>query len=94
MIDGQLLRLPIPELNAERRQELIKVAHKYAEAAKVAIRHVRRDGMDIIKKLEKDGGISQDDARVASDDVQKLTDAQIAEADSMLEKKQQEISQV
>ncbi|MBA4204449.1 ribosome recycling factor [Pannonibacter phragmitetus] len=94
VIDGQLLRLPIPELNAERRQELIKVAHKYAEAAKVAIRHVRRDGMDIIKKLEKDGGISQDDARVASDDVQKLTDARIAEADSMLEKKQQEISQV
>jgi ribosome recycling factor len=94
VIDGQLLRLPIPELNAERRQELIKVAHKYAEAAKVAIRHVRRDGMDIIKKLEKDGDISQDDARVASDDVQKLTDARIAEADVMLEKKQQEISQV
>ncbi|WP_198647002.1 ribosome recycling factor [Pannonibacter carbonis] len=94
VIDGQLLRLPIPELNAERRQELIKVAHKYAEAAKVSIRHVRRDGMDLIKKLEKDSKISQDDARVASDDVQKLTDGRIAEVDSMLDKKQQEISQV
>ncbi|ADZ70521.1 Ribosome-recycling factor [Polymorphum gilvum SL003B-26A1] len=94
VVDGQLLRLPIPELNQERRQELIKVAHKYAEQAKVAIRHVRRDGMDMIKKLEKDGAISQDDSRVAADDVQKLTDREIAEVDSMLEKKQQEISQV
>ncbi|WP_417689499.1 ribosome recycling factor [Roseibium sp.] len=94
VVDGQLLRLPIPELNQERRQELIKVAHKYAEQAKVAIRHVRRDGMDTAKKLEKDGDISQDDSRVASDEVQKLTDSMIAEVDVMLEKKQQEISQV
>lgn len=94
VVDGQLLRLPIPELNQERRQELIKVAHKYAEQARVAIRHVRRDGMDTVKKLEKDGDISQDDARVASDDVQKLTDGMIAEVDSSLQKKEQEISQV
>ncbi|POF30178.1 ribosome recycling factor [Roseibium marinum] len=94
VVDGQLLRLPIPELNQERRQDLIKVAHKYAEQARVAIRHVRRDGMDTAKKAEKDGDISQDDSRVASDEVQKLTDQMIGEVDSMLEKKEQEISQV
>lgn len=94
VVDGLLLRLPIPELNQERRQELIKVAHKYAEQAKVAIRHVRRDGMDMAKKLEKDGDISQDDSRVVSDEIQKLTDNMIKEVDSMLEKKVQEISQV
>ncbi|PVB62653.1 ribosome recycling factor [Labrenzia sp. 011] len=94
VVDGQLLRLPIPELNQERRQDLIKVAHKYAEQARVAIRHVRRDGMDTAKKAEKDGVISQDDSRVASDEVQKLTDQMIGEVDSMLEKKEQEISQV
>lgn len=94
VVDGTLLRLPIPELNQERRQDLIKVAHKYAEQAKVAIRHVRRDGMDTAKKAEKDGDISQDDSRVASEEVQKLTDSMITEVDSMLEKKEQEISQV
>ena len=94
VVDGQLLRLPIPELNQERRQELIKVAHKYAEQAKVAIRHVRRDGMDDVKKAEKDGDISQDDSRVASDEVQKLTDGMIGEVDAMLAKKEAEISQV
>ena len=94
VVDGQLLRLPIPELNEERRQELIKVAHKYAEQAKVAIRHVRRDGMDDAKKAEKDGEISQDDSRVASDEVQKLTDQMIGEVDAMLEKKEQEVAQV
>ena len=94
VVDGQLLRLPIPELNQERRQELIKVAHKYAEQAKVAIRHVRRDGMDDAKKAEKDGEISQDDSRIASDEVQKLTDGMIGEVDAMLAKKEAEISQV
>ncbi|MEM5584995.1 MULTISPECIES: ribosome recycling factor [unclassified Roseibium] len=94
VVDGQLLRLPIPELNQERRQELIKVAHKYAESAKVSIRHVRRDGMDTAKKAEKDGSISQDDSRVASDEIQKLTDQMIGEVDTMLEKKETEISQV
>lgn len=94
VVDGQLLRLPIPELNEERRQELIKVAHKYAEQAKVAIRHVRRDGMDTAKKLEKDSEISQDDSRVASDEIQKLTDTMIGEVDTMLGKKEQEIATV
>ncbi|NRG18697.1 ribosome recycling factor [Rhizobiales bacterium] len=94
VVDGQNLRLPIPELNEERRHELIKVAHKYAEQAKVAVRHVRRDGMDMIKKLEKDGDLSQDDSRVSSDKVQKLTDDMIAEIDAILAKKEQEISQI
>ncbi|MXN67020.1 ribosome recycling factor [Stappia sp. GBMRC 2046] len=94
VVDGQNLRLPIPELNEERRLELIKVAHKYAEQAKVAVRHVRRDGMDMIKKLEKDGDLSQDDGRASSDKVQKLTDDMIAEIDAVLAKKEQEISQI
>src|SRR5512146_3491514 len=62
VVEGQLLRLPIPELNQERRQELVKVAHKYAEAARVAVRNVRRDAVDLIKKQEKDGEIGQDQA--------------------------------
>lgn len=94
VVDGQLLRLPIPELNEERRKDLIKVAHKYSEQARVAIRHVRRDGMDTTKKAEKDGDLGQDDSRVASDEIQKLTDSMISEVDGMLEKKEQEISQV
>jgi ribosome recycling factor len=94
VVDGMTLRLPIPELNAERRKELIKLAHKYAEQSKVAVRHVRRDGMDTLKKLEKDGAISEDDGRVGSDRVQKMTDEMIAEIDQILAKKEQEISQV
>ena len=92
--DGTLVRVTIPELNEERRKELVKVAHKYAENARIAIRHVRRDGMDGLKKAEKDGDLSQDDARSQSDDVQKLTDAMIAEVDQMLATKEQEILQV
>lgn len=94
IIEGTLLRLPIPELNRERRQELVKIAHKYAEQAKVAVRHVRRDGMEDIKKLEKDGKISQDDTRVYSDRIQKLTDESISEVEKMLAHKEQEIMQV
>ena len=94
VVDGQLLRLPIPELNQERRQELIRIAHKYAEQARVAIRHVRRDGMDAVKKLEKDGELGQDESRTQADDVQKLTDSMIAEVDAILAKKEQEIAQV
>lgn len=94
VVDGTTLRLPIPELNAERRKELIKLAHKYAEQSKVAVRHVRRDGMDTLKKLEKDGSIGEDAARVAADRVQKMTDDMIAEIDTVVAKKEQEISQV
>ncbi|SON54938.1 Ribosome-releasing factor [Hartmannibacter diazotrophicus] len=92
--DGTLLRLPIPELNTDRRKELVKIAHKYAEAAKVAIRHVRRDGMDTLKKLEKESEISEDASRQQSDRVQKLTDESIVEVDKMLAAKEQEIMQV
>src|SRR5688500_5552352 len=72
--EGQVLRLRIPELNEERRRDLVKVAHKYAEAARVAVRHVRRDGLDVLKKLEKEHKISEDDGKRSSDQVQKATD--------------------
>ena len=89
--EGQVLRLRIPELNEERRKELVKVAHKYAEAAKVAVRHVRRDGLDIVKKLEKNHEISEDDHKRWDNDVQKVTDAMIAEIDQLLAAKEKEI---
>jgi ribosome recycling factor len=94
VVDGQNLRIPIPELNAERRQELVKVAHKYAEQARVAVRHVRRDGMEHLKRLEKDHEMSQDEHRQNSDEVQKLTDAFVTEIDEALASKEQEILQV
>ena len=90
-MDGQLLRIPIPELNEERRRELAKLAAKYAEAARVAVRHVRRDGLDVLKKLEKDHKISEDDSKRSSDQVQKLCDDMIAEVDKMLAVKEKEI---
>jgi len=94
VVEGQVFRIPIPELNAERRQELVKVAHRYAEQARIAVRHVRRDGMEALKKLEKDGEVSQDDHRILSERVQKLTDGMIAEVDQLVAHKEQEISQV
>ena len=89
--EGQTIRLRIPELNEDRRKELVKVAHKYAETARVAVRHVRRDAMDVIKKLEKDHKISKDDHDRFSGDIQKATDAGIAEIDHMLAAKEKEI---
>jgi ribosome recycling factor len=89
--EGQVLRLRIPELNEERRKELVKVAHKYAEAARVAVRHVRRDGLDVLKKLEKDHKISEDDEKRSSEQVQKLTDETISEVDKMMGAKEKEI---
>jgi ribosome recycling factor len=89
--EGQVLRLRIPELNEERRKDLVKVAHKYAEAARVAVRHVRRDGLDVLKKLEKDHKISEDDQTRLAQDVQKATDQAIAELDQMLAAKEKEI---
>lgn len=91
--DGPIIRLPIPELNEERRRELTKVAAQYAEQARIAIRNVRRDGMDQLKKA-KAGGMSEDDHKIWADEVQELTDQHIASVDSMLETKQQEIMQV
>lgn len=89
--EGQVIRLRIPELNEERRKELVKVAHKYAEAARVAVRHVRRDGLDTLKKNEKEGKISEDDEARMSQEVQKATDGTIAEIDQMLAAKEKEI---
>jgi ribosome recycling factor len=94
MGEGQVIRVPLPELNEERRRDLTKVAHNYAEAARVAIRHIRRDGMDALKKAEKDGDMSQDDARVQTDVVQKTTDAHVAEVDALVAAKEAEIMQV
>jgi ribosome recycling factor len=89
--EGQTIRLRIPELNEERRKELVKVAHKYAETARVAVRHVRRDAMDLIKKLEKDHKISKDDHDRHSTEIQKATDAGISEIDHLLAAKEKEI---
>lgn len=92
--EGQVIRVPLPELNEERRRELTKVAHNYAEQARVAVRHIRRDGMDLLKKLEKDGDLGQDDSRKLGEQVQHATDAAIAEIDGVLAVKEQEIMQV
>jgi ribosome recycling factor len=89
--EGQVLRLRIPELNEDRRKELVKVAHKYAEAARIAVRHVRRDGLDVLKKLEKDHQVSEDEGKRSSDQVQKTCDEAITEIDKMLASKEKEI---
>ena len=93
-VDGQLLRIPIPELNEERRKELVKLAHKYAEQARIAVRNVRRDGMEVLKRLEKDKKIGQDEHHKQGDELQKLTDAHIKEIDQALQAKEHEIMQV
>ncbi|WP_259779750.1 ribosome recycling factor [Aestuariispira ectoiniformans] len=94
MTEGNAIRIPIPELNEERRTELTRVAGRYAEAARVAVRNVRRDGMDHLKKAEKDGDISKDDAHRLSDQIQKLTDDHIKKVDEALVAKEEEIMQV
>lgn len=92
--DGMILRIPLPELNEERRRELVKIAHNYAEQARITVRHVRRDGMEYLKKAEKEGSIGQDESRAKADKVQKLTDNIIEEIDKILAVKQTEIMQV
>lgn len=92
--DGSLVRVPIPQLSEERRTELTKVAHKYAEQARVAIRNVRRDGMDTLKKLQRDGEISEDEQRAWETDLQKLTDDFVKEIDDSLNAKESEIMKV
>ena len=92
--EGQVIHLRIPELNEERRRELVKIAHKYAETARVAVRHVRRDGMETLKKLEKDHKISQDEHKRADADVQKATDQAISDIDHLLAAKEKEIMTV
>jgi ribosome recycling factor len=93
-VDGQLLRIPIPELNQDRRKELAKLAHKYAEAGRIAVRNVRRDGMDLLKRLEKNHKIGEDEHRKLADELQKITDEHIKEIDGILHAKEQEIMQV
>lgn len=92
--EGAVLRIRIPELNEQRRKEMVKVAHKYAEEAKIAVRHVRRDAIDIIKKVEKDGVFTKDDVTRQSDLVQKTTDQHIVEIDQALATKEKEILSV
>ena len=92
--DGQLLRIPLPELNQERRKELSKLASKYAEAARIAVRNVRRDGMDVLKRLEKDHKIGEDEHHSKGEELQKLTDQHIKDIDAALQSKEQEIMQV
>ena len=92
--EGQVIHLRIPELNEERRRELVKIGHKYAETARIAVRHVRRDGMDVLKKLEKDHKIGEDEHKRMDVDVQKATDQAIADIDQMLAAKEKEIMTV
>ena len=92
--DGQVIKLRVPEMNEDRRREIVKLAHKYSEAARVAVRHVRRDGLDLLKKLEKEHKISEDDHDRQAGDVQKATDATIAEVEKLLAGKEKEIMTV
>ena len=94
MSDGQLIRSPSPPLNEERRIELTKVASKYTEQARVAVRNIRRDAMDAIKKMQKDGEISEDEQKKYETEIQTLTDSTIKAMDDMLKAKEQEIKQI
>jgi ribosome recycling factor len=94
VMDGTTLRLPIPELNQERRTQLSKIASKYAEQARISVRNVRRDGMDLLKRLEKDQSISEDEHKSLSSKVQDLTDKVIKDIDATLSTKESEIMQV
>jgi len=93
VMDGTILRLPIPELNEERRRELAKLAGQYTESARIAVRNVRRDGMDLIKKAKADG-MSEDDQKVWQDEIQDITDAAIKKIDAVMDAKQEEIMHV
>ena len=92
--DGQLIRIPIPPLSEERRKELVKIAGKYAEQNKVAIRNIRRDALDDVKKLKKDNLISEDEEKRFENEVQKLTDESIKKIEEMLAAKEKDILQV
>jgi len=92
--DGQLIRIPIPELTEERRNEMAKIAHKYAEQARISVRNVRRDGMENLKKMEKDGDLSEDDQHLWGEEIQQMTDQAIAKIDDALATKDRDIRQV
>jgi ribosome recycling factor len=93
-VDGQLIRVPLPELSQERRTELVKVAHRYAEQARVAVRNVRRDGMDNLKRLEKEGHVSTDEVSMWADEIQGLTDRHTQAINQLLEAKEKDITTV
>lgn len=93
-VDGQLMRIPLPDLSEERRAELAKVAAKYAESARIAVRNVRRDGMDSLKKAEKDNNLSQDERHLYEEEVQEMTDKCVSRIDVALASKEKEIMQV
>jgi ribosome recycling factor len=93
-IDGQLMRIPLPDLSEERRRELSKIAAKYAESSKISVRNVRRDGMDTLKKMEKDGDLSQDDRHLYDEEIQTMTDSCVGKIDDLLSKKEVDIMQV
>ena len=93
-VEGQLVRIPIPDLNEERRAELVKIGAKYAEQAKVAVRNVRRDGMDDLKRMEKSGDLSEDEHHLWGEEIQRLTDDMIGKISETYEAKQKEIMQV
>jgi ribosome recycling factor len=94
VVDGTLIRLPIPTLTTDRRKELVKIAHKYTEQARVGVRNVRRDGMDLLKKAEKDGKMGEDEHKKNGTKVQELTDKLIKEIDALLAVKEAEINKV
>lgn len=94
MSDGQLIRIPIPPLSEERRKELVKIAGKYAEQSKIAVRNIRRDAMDEVKKLKKDSLISEDDEKKYNNDIQKWTDDAVKKIDEQFSAKEQDIMQV
>src|ERR1700760_3875287 len=93
-VEGTLLRIRIPELNEQRRKEMVKIAHKYSEDARVAVRHVRRDGFDVLKRLLKEHAIAEDDEKRQEGEGQKATDQAIQEIDASLAGKEKEIMQV
>ena len=93
-VDGQLMRIPLPDLSEERRRELTRVAGRYAEGARVAVRNVRRDGVETVRRLEKDGELSQDDRHLYEEEIQSLTDDHVGQIDQMLSTKETEIMHV
>ncbi len=93
-VEGTTLRIRIPELNEQRRKEMVKIAHKYSEDARVAVRHVRKDGLDVLKRLLKEHAMSEDDETKNEHDVQKATDIAIKDIDASLAAKEKEIMQV
>ena len=94
MSDGQLIRIPIPALNEERRKELVKLIKKYAEDGKIAVRNIRRDSMEQLKKAEKDEHVSEDERKHGEAEIQKLTDKHTKEVDLLIQQKEKEIMEV